>query len=450
MNRVASRSLMVLVMVLALLAGTVAFVVEYSLKAPQWVMSPGSPHVYDGKNRISQGTVTDAQGKVILKLGQSWTYSKNALVRRSFVHWVGDRQSNIPSRFLSAYEDKLVPYDPVAGTYHYGEAAGTLALTLDAELQAVALEALGDRVGTLALYNYETGELLCAVTTPTFDPDSVPEEAREGLYLNRFLRGWYTPGSIFKTVTLAAALECIPDIRERTFTCTGSFEIQGGDVTCEQAHGKQTLKQAFCNSCNCAFAQLVREVGRERMTAFVEQFGLTEAISGDGVRTAAGGYDVTDATAEEFCWSGVGQYTDAVNPCTFLRFVGAIANGGVLMEPYAVGSVTVGGKTAYTAQPRTAGRILSPETAEVLREYMGNNVQSKYGADNFPGLTVCAKSGTGEVGDSKRPNAMFTGFLADEDLPVAFIVCVEDGGYGAPTCVPILAPVLECLRDMAR
>ena len=88
---------------------------------------------------------------------------------------------------------------------------------------------------------------------------------------------------------------------------------------------------------------------------------------------------------------------------------------------------------------------MSASTAKVLQEYMGFNVQDKYGSQNFPDMTVCAKTGTGEVGGGKKPNALFSGFVADEAYPLAFIVVVENGGYGSHTCVPILSKVLaEC------
>ena len=80
---------------------------------------------------------------------------------------------------------------------------------------------------------------------------------------------------------------------------------------------------------------------------------------------------------------------------------------------------------------------------------MRNNVESNYGTENFPGLTVCAKSGTGEVGGEQKPNAMFCGFVADEKYPLAFVVAVEDGGYGSQVCIPIISPILaECKAIM--
>ena len=99
----------------------------------------------------------------------------------------------------------------------------------------------------------------------------------------------------------------------------------------------------------------------------------------------------------------------------------------------------------------TGDRIMSQQTAKLLQTYLRSNVSQKYGDGNFPGLNVCAKTGTGEVGGDKNPNAMFTGFLADEQCPLAFIICVEDGGYGREICVPIASQVLEaCKAELAK
>ena len=137
-----------------------------------------------------------------------------------------------------------------------------------------------------------------------------------------------------------------------------------------------------------------------------------------------------------------------VNPCRFLAFLGAIANDGVEITPHFVDKITVGGQTTYQASAASAGRIMSSKTAQVLQEFLRNNVENYYGDDSFPGLTVCAKSGTAEVGTGKKPNAMFTGFLADAEMPLAFIVCIEDGGYGRQTCVPVLLPVLQTCKQI--
>lgn len=116
--------------------------------------------------------------------------------------------------------------------------------------------------------------------------------------------------------------------------------------------------------------------------------------------------------------------------------------------PHLVSTVTCDGEINYEAAPQMSERIMSEEIAVILREYMRNNVENNYGAKNFPGLTVCAKSGTSQLGGDQEPNAMFAGFVADEEYPLAFMVVVENGGYGSSTCVPILSKVLAACKNL--
>lgn len=454
MNRIATRAFIVLILVFALTGGLVFFLGEYLVNADDWIMFSGSPHVYTG-SKVGTGVITDRDGTFLVDLSGERTYASQEIIRRSTLHWVGDRLGNISVPTVNYYADALLGYDLVNGVYAYGDTAGEIQLTLSADVQAAALEAMGNRVGTVAVYNYKTGELLCGVSTPTFDPDHVPDidadtsGAYKGVYVNRFLQSKYIPGSIFKIVTLAAALETVPDIQEQRFTCTGVYEIENGDVTCEDPHGTQTLKESFSNSCNCAFAQIVQLMGRDKLERYVELFGVTDAVSFDGITTVAGNFDVQDATAEQVAWSGIGQHKDQINPCAFLAFVGAVANDGVGVRPHIVSQIRVGSQRTYDAETEKTGRLLSKATAQILQEYMRNNVEIKYGTENFPALTVCAKSGTGEVGGDKKPNAMFAGFVADEDYPLAFIVAIEEGGYGASTCMPVISKVLQaCVEAM--
>ncbi len=453
MNRIAARALIILVLVIALTVGLIFFLCEYAANAQQWILFSGSPHVYTG-NQVSAGMVLDRSGQLLTDLRGGRTYSPDAAVRKATLHWVGDRKGNIQVPAIDYYTTQILGYDLLDGVYAYGDAVGNISLTLSSELQAAALEAMGDYVGTVAVYNYKTGELLCAVTTPTFDPDDVPDidgdetGAYSGVYWNRFIQSKYIPGSIFKIVTLAAALETIPDIREQSFTCSGLYKVGNGEITCLQPHGTQDLKSAFSNSCNCAFAQITEQIGKENMTHYVQQFGLTKPLSFDGITAAAGNYDVSGASADQFAWSGIGQHKDQINPCTFLTFLGAIAADGAGVQPYVVSNIQVGGTSTYAAEPVKGDRILSSITAKTVAEYMANNVTVKYGAENFPDITVCAKSGTGEVGADKRPNAMFAGFVADEEYPLAFLVAIEEGGFGSQTCIPVISPILKTCMEV--
>ena len=209
------------------------------------------------------------------------------------------------------------------------------------------------------------------------------------------------------------------------------------------------MKDAFSNSCNCTFAWLAAELGAEKMESYISAFGLNDAVVFDGTETVKGNYEVTGQSEVDIGWSGVGQHNDQINPCAFLTFMGAVANGGKAAQPYLVDEVRVGGSRTYHAKTRQGREVVSQQTAELLTEYMRNNVQNNYGDDYFPGLNVCAKTGTAEVGGGKKPNAMLAGFVMDDSCPMAFIVCVEDGGYGAQVCMPIASKVLaSCVEAL--
>lgn len=452
MNRIARRSSITILLVMILIAGFAFFCAEFVLEADQWVISEGSPHVYNAGN-IGTGTVISQDGALLLDMNGGHSYSTSETLRKSTLHWLGDRDGYINAPILSNYSAQIAGYDMVSGLYAYGDVAGTAKLTLNAKIQNTALTALGGYSGTVAVYNYKTGQLLCAVTTPTYDPDDVPDiegdtsGAYEGAYLNRFVQSVYIPGSIFKVVTLAAALETIPDITNQSFYCDGAFTIGPDKITCESGHGTQTLQQAFRNSCNCAFGQIAIQVGREDMQKYAEKFGMTTGVTFDGMTTAAGNYDVLNAADASLAWSGIGQYTDQVNPCAFLTFMGAVASEGKGVTPYLVEDITVGGSTTYSAKTENRARILSQNTADLVSQYLRANVSERYGDWNFPGLSVCAKTGTGQIGEGIKPNAMLAGFVQDETYPLAFIVFVENAGYGANVCIPIASSILEACKE---
>ena len=453
MNRVTKRTWLMGLFILILLGGMVLFLGEYMTKADDWVVFAGSPHVYNNAN-LGCGTVVDRSGEMLLDITEERAYSDNAATRKSTLHWLGDRKGYINAAAVSGYAAQMAGFDLLNGVYDASGTGGEATLTISARVQNTALEAMGDRKGTVAVYNYKTGEILCAVTTPTYDPENVPDIAGDksgkydGVYLNRFIQSAYIPGSIFKVVTTAAALDCVPGIEDMTFQCYGKLEYGTEAVTCETAHGTTTLKSALASSCNCSFAQIAELVGRKNMEKYVEKFEVTDSISFDGITTAKGKFDAWDSADVSFAWSCIGQFTDLVNPARFMTFMGAIGGGGVAAEPYLMERVTSGNEETYEAKTNKTGRIMSEEVAATLTSYMRNNVKNVYGDWNFPGLNVCAKSGTSELGGGQRSNAMFAGFVDSDEYPLAFMVVVENGGYGSHTCVPIISKVLGVAKSV--
>ena len=449
MKKVSTRAWAALVLAAALLLGMVALVVEYSILGDEWAVFPGNPHTYSGGN-LNSGIITDRSGTVLLNAENGRTYSDDAAIRTATLHLLGDREGYIDAPLLRTYADALVGYDFFTGTYSLSGKSSTARLTISATVQTAALAALAGRAGTVGVYNYETGELLCAVSSPSYDPDQVPDIAGDttgaysGVYVNRFFQSVYVPGSIFKLVTAAAALETIPDALQLTFQCSGSFDVEGDTVTCSGVHGTVDLAGALAHSCNVAFGQLALQLGPEVLSDYAQRFGITSRFSVDGYETAAGHFDLTDAASVNVAWSGIGQYTDLINPCGYLRLMGVIAGGGEAAEPYLMAEVDSRKAAAdYTARSESTGRLLSEAASGSLATLMRNNVVTMYGAGNFPGLTVCAKSGTAEVGGGLLPHATFAGFVQDPAYPLAFIVVVENAGAGSSVCTSIAASVLQ-------
>ena len=447
MKKVSGRAIFPLILAIVLLAGTVLLCVRYFAKADEWVTFSGSPHVYTGVN-LDGGVVTDRDGTLLLDSTDGRTYSADAVTRTATMHLLGDRYGYIQAPLLGSFADDMIGFDKINGLYGAEGTEANAALTLSAAAQTAAYQALGNYHGTVGVYNYKTGEILCAVTSPSYDPDNMPDVdadtsgAYDGVYVNRFFQAAYTPGSIFKIVTLAAAIETVPDWENLTFTCEGKTIIGGQEIICEGVHGTITLKQALAHSCNVAFGELAGEVGTKALMEYAEKLGLSESFECDGIPVKAGTVDLKDADAGDLAWAGIGQYTDQVNALTFMRAMGRIAGGGTGAEPYLMAKITRGEKTAYEAKTETSSRALKAETAAKMTEYLRNNVATMYGDGQFSGLNVCAKSGTAEH-EGETADAMFAGFCVDENCPLAFVVFVENGGSGSAVAAPIAAKVLQ-------
>ena len=452
MRKIEKRALLCLLLAAALLLGSALFVYRFVAYGGRWASFAANRHLYNSKGQLSVGRVLDRDGDVL-----SWVdddgerrYYDNATVRKATLHAVGDAQGNIGTGALVAFADKLSGYNLFTGAYSPLGEGNDLYLTLDARLNYIAYQALGGRKGTVGVYNYETGDVLCMVSTPTFDPLDPPtiqegDDTYDGVYLNRFLSGTFPPGSVFKTVTLTAAIEQIPDLFNRTWTCTGSTQVGEDVVTCPHAHGEMDIYDALANSCNGVFALLANELGAATMAKYTQQAGLTSSYEVSGLNTAAGSFDFT-GTANELGWAGVGQYNDLANPCALMVYMGAVANGGKAAVPELIlktqGSLGLPGMPTLTKHTKT---LIQEDTAQRLAEMMAYNVTETYGASRFPDMDICAKSGTAEVGGGKAPHAWFTGFLRNEDAPYAFVVLVENGGSGADVAGSVAAQVLDAL-----
>ena len=444
MRKQERRAKICLLLAFILFAGVVLFGSRLVKDGGKWASFYGNSQIYtDG--RINRGTVSDRNGEVLLECTRDgFKYSDYYETRRATVHAVGDPDGNIASGAINIFKSQLIGYDLMNGIYDTSRMGKKIRLTIDAEANVAAYEALGRRTGLVGVYNWKTGEILCMVSTPTFDPaDRLPDaDDGEGYYFNNFLDGQITPGSTFKLVTSAAVIDNKDDRDSYKFDCDGENEYNGTEFTDVRSHGEVNFRSALAQSCNGAFGELARELGAKTLQEYTEKAGLTEPVDVNGIKTAAGSFDFPADDNIKLSWAGIGQADDLVNPCAMMVFMGAIANEGEAIQPTLIKSATflreiTGGKSL--------GRYLEKETAAELRSMMKNNVVENYGEENYDGLDIYAKSGTAETG-GYNPDAWFVGFTDDENAPYAFVVWVKDGGYGSEVAGPIARSVIRTLE----
>lgn len=424
MKKVTHRAYFSVLLALLVILGLVIYIIRYIDDGASWAL------YFDEATSSCTYTVTDCNGTVLAKMGDGVkSYAEEAELRIACYQLIGDYNGNVGTGVLKTFKKELSGFDLINGISEGSDV--DLKLNIDAKLNATAYKALAGRKGTVLVVNYRTGELKCMVSSPSIDPLNVPETLPDGVYLNRAVSSTFTPGSVFKIVTLAAAIENIPDLDSKTFNCTGSVNIGANVVTCSGTHGNQNIEQAFANSCNCAFAQISMELGADTLCEYAEKYGLCSTHSLSGITTAAGNFTKDETNSSYLAWSGIGQYEDLVCPYAFLRLVSAVANGGILSEPSLIGG------------SEESVRLMDTATANKIADFMNYNVQYKYGADSFPGLKLCAKTGTAEVGNGQTSHAWFVGFLNDSSHPYAFVVLVENGGSGRSVAAPVANTVLQ-------
>ena len=428
-----------------------------------WVMKTYNRHVYNDGQLIAAGAIKDKNGVVLSesKDGER-VYSDDKETRLATLHVVGDTRGFISTGVQTQFESQLVGYNIVDGVYNIKKNSGgnDLTLTIDSEINKVALDALGDYKGTIAVVNYKTGDIICMVSNPTYDVDNVPSDINtsseyEGVYINRFLTGLYTPGSTFKVVTAISALQNIgDDIYNRTWRCDRVFDVDGieeDNIICNARHGTIDFKTAFAQSCNITFGKIAIELGPEALAQTVDSIGLTQSVTLSGtINSAESRFFLEKGDADAYTgWTGIGQGDTLVTPAAMLRLMCAIANDGSAVSFNIVNRfANSAGDLVDIGYTSTETQVLSSEIASQMKSLMRNNVKTHYGENKYKGLNLCAKSGTAQIDDVDAHNtAWFVGFMDDEEHPYAFVVVAEHGNSGSQTAGPMAKRVLNTIVD---
>ncbi|GGR69981.1 peptidoglycan D,D-transpeptidase FtsI family protein [Streptomyces roseolus] len=353
---------------------------------------------------------------------------------------------------------------------------GDVVTTLNGAAQKAAFEGLGKNTGAVVAIEPSTGKILALASTPSYDPSSFAgysgkdekawvalEKDKNKPKQNRALREIYPPGSVFKVVTAAAALEAgkVKDIDASTDTPEG-WKIPLSTLPMKNHSGgcaNASLNEALRISCNSVFAKLGDDVGRDKMVETAEKFGFN-AEQFTPVRSAASVYD-KNADRGGNALSSIGQFNTATTPLQMAMVTAAIANDGKLMKPYMIDQLRAPNLDVIKQnEPEEMSQPVSPENAQKLQAMMENVVSNGTGAKadlKMSGVKVGGKTGTAQHGEknAKRPYAWFISYAkTDQGSPVAVAVIVEDaegvgredisgGGLAAPIAKAVMKAVLK-------
>jgi len=314
----------------------------------------------------------------------------------------------------------------------------TVVSTLDARLQNAAASALGNNRGAIFAMNYQTGEILAMVANPNFDPNTISHtwsdlnaDEENSPLLNRATQGLYAPGSIFKTLTALEYMRENPNYTDYTFNCTGSITIDGVTINCagRTVHGTVDLRRAFAVSCNSAFIDLGMTLNTDQFIQTANDLLFNQTLP-SVLPASRSIFNLTNTDpVSEHMMTLIGQGRTMASPYHMTMITAAIANGGVLMNPYLVNQImTYNGHTVRSFKPEEIGPLITSTEASTLQDFMRAVVTEGTAQVLQSGdFTVSGKTGTAQysTADGTRTHSWFTGFTTKNDLPFAFTVIIE-------------------------
>ncbi|MFE1257094.1 peptidoglycan D,D-transpeptidase FtsI family protein [Streptomyces fungicidicus] len=389
-------------------------------------------------------------------------------------------QAYAPTQLEGIYEDVLNGTDPrlktVMDTVTDRRAdPGDVVTTVDPAVQKAAYEALGDKKGAAVAIDPKTGRILAAVSTPSYDPTTLTDantagEAWQKLtgdpdkpLTNRALRQPLPPGSTFKLVVAAAALEdgLYTSVDARTdspdpYTLPGTvtdLTNENPNAPCEDA----SIRVALQYSCNNVFAKMAVDLGQDKVRATAEKFGFNDEKQDVPVRAHTSVYP-TDMVPSQTALTGIGQFDVTATPLQMAMVTAALANDGELVSPHMVSRVTDGDGDVLEDHDAGAAtkRIVSSSTAEQLRSAMETVVEEGTGSNaRMSGATVGGKTGTAQHGEnnSKMPYAWFTSYATSdstgEQVAVAVMVEQSDAARSEISGNGLAAPVARAAMEAA-
>jgi peptidoglycan glycosyltransferase len=422
-----------------------------------------NPRVTEAALRADRGSIVDRNGRLLAETEREEngtarrvysTPSLSPIIGYSSARFGQSGLERSYNRYLTGEAGSGLINELLSGFRLVEPQGNTLALTIDLELQQAVTRALGNRTGAAVVLDAKTGAVLAMASFPTFDSNQIEEQGdalnqdQRRPLLNRAAQGLYTPGSTFKTVTAAAALDTNTVRPTDTFNCRDQFVVSGFGIKCENVPGGEGVHdftRSYALSINAIFAEVALKVGWERLIEYSNRFGFDTDLDFDidssvsRVRSAE-----SERSGVLLASTGFGQGELQATPLQMAVVAQTVANGGVAMHPFLVSEVRgPDGGVLERRSPRQLSRVMRADSARSLRQMMVTSTTDGFaGPAAPPGVQVAGKTGTAENADGE-PHAWYIGFAPADNPAVAVAVVLEHGGAGGTFAAPLAREIFQ-------
>jgi peptidoglycan glycosyltransferase len=461
-----------LTLALAFLVTSIGAAYWTILASDQLANDPFNPRLIAATNGRARGAIVDRSGAPIATSDKTDTGFSRSYKDKTLAQVVGYASSKFGlSGIEAAYAESLIgqdPADPVSiwKARYLGDRspAGQVVLGIDLGIQKAAADALGGRKGAIVALDPRTGAILASVSVPSYDANQIVDPAKQDAafdqlnhdagrpLINRVSQGLYPPGSVFKVVTGAAALEAGFDpTKKLRVDDPYQADKSWGDYfvrSSSHAHGLFDMSDGFRLSENIYFAQVGLQIGAAKLTDYARRFGIgstpvLDLPAAKGQLSDSGSIDRPTLLAD----TSYGQGELLVSPLQMALVYAAIANGGVMPTAhYATEVRDAEGHVIRSIAPGPVGQIISPATAKTLTAMLVGAVAGPgafaFGA-KIPGVDVAGKTGTAENRPGELPHGWFIGFAPAANPTVVVAVIVENAADGGVTAAPLGGAVMR-------
>ncbi len=464
-NPKANKGILGITYVLAVLFVCMAGYFGYFLqvRSRQVINSPYNARLDHFADRVIRGELLSRDGQVLARtdVAEDGTEIRVYPFGGLFAHVVGYSSygktglEDLANFYLLSSHGNLV--EQVMNQLSNQKSIGdNVVTTLDVGLQRAASQALAGRKGAVVALDPGTGRILAMVSEPGFDPNHlsadwdrlISGDNTQAQLLNRASQGVYPPGSVFKFITLLEYIREHPDDwRDYSFDCGGVFEYGNSKISCYHgnAHGHQNIGEAFANSCNGAFSSLGLLLDQDSMHSLTAQLMFNARLPLQLAHSQSSYTMGANAADWETMQTAIGQGSTQMTPVHVALLTAAIANGGILMEPYLIDHIeNAAGDEVKKFTPYPYGSLMTEKEADTLGVAMRMAVTAGTGsAVRTDAYEAAGKTGSAEFETGKETHAWFTGYAPVGVPELVVTVIVEEGGSGGAVAAPVARAVFD-------